>query len=296
MSKAKKQQLKKSRFLIELDHGRKILLLKRGRLLRTGEFIEVQKLNDFPRPAKAWLRSVVAHAPNETVGHLWDQAHSLAARIKNDLGELVYVEPEINSGQTGLYKTLISVYGSATSSDDEEKEGEHDHTESLSDLDPRSLIPDPMKHIKASMPDNLLPSVGQHSLKGFGGNNGQAPELPSMAGERNPGSPSKTKRKVHVLGTLEERLERHFRNRFIFPLMYELPRWSELPAATKRMLEIEMVQVYRGAKLRAQYPRLESEKAKALPEQERIEILNTLFALPMSRALRRLNEMQRLAA
>lgn len=289
MAKSKKRALKSSRYFIELSKQRKLLILKRGRLLRTGESINVQKLEEFPvADTKAWLRATTKDKDTEAASHPWDRAHALAQRIKNELGELPYIEPEVSNGQTGIYRDLINVY-SVREKDEGEDAPKTDAGDDFANFEPNSAVPDPLEQVRSLMPDSsMLPSFGMHCA----GKQRQSGMLPPMASASvDIDQPSQHGKIPKNQGGTKGAIGKLQSGRFVFPLLHEHSDWGNFSPVLRRMLEVEMVQVYRGAELRVRYPNLEGSEIPALAAEEKKAILEALFELPMSKVLRRVGRL-----
>lgn len=86
--------------LIELPHVTRIIILKRGRLLRDCGSRSLSFLQT--RGDKSWLVGSLANPFLNS----WDASHDLARRLHQEFGEHVYVEPD---GKPGRYHELASL-------------------------------------------------------------------------------------------------------------------------------------------------------------------------------------------
>ncbi len=86
--------------LIELPHVTRIIILKRGRLLRDCGSRSLSFLQT--RGDKSWLVGSLANPFLNS----WDASHDLARRLHQEFGAHVYVEPD---GKPGRYHELASL-------------------------------------------------------------------------------------------------------------------------------------------------------------------------------------------
>lgn len=276
MSKSRRVE-SHDRFFFELTKTRQFLIVKRKRLFRTGETYQFQQVDKATNSTtKAWLEVRLPKTLTRRDGlHPWDRAHLMAKRLSSELGELPYVEPESHNGQAGLFR---DVFREASTQGDNKAAKPVSPT---TNFDPMSMIPDPLKEIRAivtgaeMLPSNSLP--GEKNGEGVTVADDSGSDSDSDAGS----PPERSKFRVRELRS----------GRFEFPLIRKISGWGDFPAMHARMLEVELVQLYRVAKLRAKYPYLESEDFPALSEGQCREILLELFQMPMSRALKKLAPM-----
>lgn len=261
-------------FLVELPKLISSLILKRGRLLRSGEKLAVNSLPTFPGANQtAWVRAV-SYQPTAS-GHPWDKAHELSSKVGRELSIHPYVEPEFSLDQTGFFYDLMQRTVSPPDSQPSEDGGQAAH-----DVFDSSLIPDPMKELRSVLPNSdFLPGFNIKGLSSPRSNSA----FDFEAHFKEPNSP------LGAATATEEQSPAGLgsQTRFSFPLLYSMPTWVSLATSTKRMFEVEAVQVYRCSGIRAQYPNLESSDLPNLSHDECQLIFKSLLELPMSTRLRR---------
>jgi len=98
MTKTKKTAVTGPTLLVEISHLTRVIVLKRGRLLRDEGSLSLSLLQT--RGSKSWIVSRLA-PPQSNV---WEAAHELCGRLKREFGEEVYVEPD---GKPGRYHDLM---------------------------------------------------------------------------------------------------------------------------------------------------------------------------------------------
>ncbi len=152
--------------LIELAHVTRIIILKRGRLLRDCGSRSLSFLQ--ARGDKSWLvGSLASPWPNA-----WDASHDLARRLKQEFGEHVYVEPD---GKPGRYHELASLgdSGLGASPSEEGSAGSIGHSGisgGFGMTNQGGLFRPPSHH-------DFLPNVGAGFNTGSGNLSGSEPDL-----------------------------------------------------------------------------------------------------------------------
>jgi hypothetical protein len=286
-----------SYFLIELNRHFQNVILHRGRLLLAGRRIPVEQLPDVQSDSsRAWIRVKASMLSSKFSSiHPWDKAHSLAVSIRGELGRLPYVEPEHHNGQIGRFRDLLQ-----TGKDVKDKRGSNgyaDFAELPDDINGFSshnferIIepPNPLRDIpELAFSDNKFENRISTEPENFSSAKLGSSE-PQMTHEPPCMLPS-SNRFPKPTQKGQSKNGRIMRKRFVFPLIYEMQGWQSYDAAIQQMLEVELVQVYRNAQLRAQFPYLESVTIPDIPKTDAQEIITQLFRSSTSKTLRQFYE------
>ncbi len=92
--KEKKQQ---PAYLLELPHAIRLIVMKRGHLLRS---VKTRGLVALLKDGQnSWLQARIKLAADENQKETWDFAHELSRLIKLELNQEIYVEPASKAGQ-----------------------------------------------------------------------------------------------------------------------------------------------------------------------------------------------------
>lgn len=166
MTRTSNQKATGPTMLIELPHVTRVIILKRGRLLRDCGSRSLSFLQT--RGDKSWLVGSLA----EPFLNAWDASHDLARRLKQEFGAHVYVEPD---GKPGRYHELASLGDSglgAMSASDTGSAGSLGHSNTFGGfgmVNQGGLFRPPSHH-------DFLPNVGA-GFTGSGGLSGSEPDL-----------------------------------------------------------------------------------------------------------------------
>lgn len=212
--------------LIEASPAASALILKRRKLFRAGGSVYVGELRKIEK--KSWLKASIAVASSDR--NAWDLAHEVASRYKKELGQLPYIEPDRAGGR---YDRLVNGYQPAASDDP------------FGLANAAAMVPDPMAAVRAMLPD--IPFQPQSFGVGIGAGIGRSPfpgfgqSQPGFGGGFNHRPMDAASQALKLLNDSA----REAGGEVSVPALHELPGWSDLPASTAKMFEVESLELLR---------------------------------------------------
>ena len=241
-----KETRKEPVFLLEMPHALRLLIMKRGYMLRSERTRTLMCVGK--SDAKSWLEAKLISSSEHISANCWDEAHKLAARFKRELHKDVYVEPQELSGR---FKDLTAV-------------SEPEEYDIPADFLPKSVDGSMGFGPEVGMGNAMFPSSGSQfgvgagfgarrdfggDMFGFGAGSMQ-PGMPNIPGMPHIPDPMKdllpeSVRQAMGMGR-DEKKPKAKKALLKFPALAILPGWSELPEEKRAMFEVEAAQLRRN--------------------------------------------------